>query len=117
MEYKNNSLIKEESISEFDKYLNGNNGLSSEMEYKPPSILSQKSSKKISTPNIPKAIPLVIFQDGKFQIPQEAFDLLTQNDYSKIGLISLVGKYRTGISREISYGEIIFIKSSNIKYA
>ena len=98
MEYKNNSLIKEESISEFDKYLNGNNGLSSEIEYKPPSILSQKSSKKISTPNIPKAIPLVIFQDGKFQIPQEAYDLLTQNDYSKIGLISLVGKYRTGKS-------------------
>ena len=98
MEYKNNSLIKEESISEFDKYLNGNNGLSSEMEYKPPSILSQKSSQRISSPNIPKAIPLVIFQDGKFQIPQEAYDLLTQNNYSKIGLISLVGKYRTGKS-------------------
>ena len=98
MEYKNNSLIKEESISEFDKYLNGNNGISSQREYISSPTITQKSSKKNLVSNVPKAIPLVIFQDGKFQIPQEAYDLLTQNDYSKIGIISLVGKYRTGKS-------------------
>ena len=98
MEYKNNSLIKEESISEFDKYLNGNNGISSQREYMSSPNIVQKSSKKNLVSNVPKAIPLVIFQDGKFQIPQEAYDLLTQNDYSKIGIISLVGKYRTGKS-------------------
>ena len=98
MEYKNNSLIKEESISEFDKYLNGNNAISSQRDYISSPIYSQKSSKKNSISTVPKAIPLVIFQDGKFQIPQEAYDLLTQNDYSKIGIISLVGKYRTGKS-------------------
>ena len=98
MEYKSNSLIKEESISEFDKYLNGNNGISPEIEYISPTSISQKSSKRNPVPNVPKAIPLVIFEDGKFQIPQEAYDLLTQNDYSKIGIISLVGKYRTGKS-------------------
>ena len=54
MEYKNNSLIKEESISEFDKYLNGNNGLSSEMEYKPPSVLSQNHLKKYLAQIFPK---------------------------------------------------------------
>ena len=98
MEYKNNSLIKEESISEFDKYLNGNNGISSQREYISSPTITQKTSKKNPVSNVPKAIPLVIFQDGKFQIPQEAYDLLTQNDYSKIGIISLVGKYRTGKS-------------------
>ena len=97
MENKVNSLIKEESISELDKYLNGNNGISSEIEYHSHPSNSPKFSKKVST-STPKAIPLVIFQDGKFQIPAEAHDLLTQKEYSKIGIISLVGKYRTGKS-------------------
>ena len=98
MENKVNSLIKEESISELDKYLNGNNGISSEIEYHSHPSNSSKFSKKSSIPITPKAIPLVIFQDGKFQIPTEAHDLLTQKEYSKIGIISLVGKYRTGKS-------------------
>ena len=97
MEFKNNSLIKEESISGLDKYLNGNNTIPSEID--PQSQSQTKNiSKKNQIPIIPKAIPLVIYQDGKFQIPQEAHDLLTQKEYSKIGIISLVGKYRTGKS-------------------
>ena len=97
MEIKKNPL-KEESISELDKYINGNNGISSEIEYHSSISSSQKYPKINQAPYPPKAIPLVIFQDGKFQIPQEAHDLLTQNNYSKIGIISLVGKYRTGKS-------------------
>ena len=97
MEFKNNSLIKEESISGLDKYLNGNNEITSEAD--PQSQYQTKNiPKKNSIPIIPKAIPLVIYQDGKFQIPKEAHDLLTQKEYSKIGIISLVGKYRTGKS-------------------
>ena len=99
MEFKNNSLIKEESISGLDKYLNGNNAIPSEID---PQSQSQSQTKNIPKKNpisnIPKAFPLVIYQDGKFIIPQEAHDLLTQKEYSKIGIISLVGKYRTGKS-------------------
>ena len=46
----------------------------------------------------PKAIPLVIFENGKFIIPKEAKELLNQPSFTNIGIISLVGKYRTGKS-------------------
>ena len=46
----------------------------------------------------PKAIPLVIFENGKFIIPKEAKQLLNQPSFNHIGIISLVGKYRTGKS-------------------
>ena len=46
----------------------------------------------------PKAIPLVIFENGKFLIPKEAKQLLNQPSFNHIGIISLVGKYRTGKS-------------------
>ena len=58
-----------------------------------------ESNLNINIPNSSsKALPLVIFEKGKFIIPKEAKDLLTQNNFSKIGIISLVGKYRTGKS-------------------
>ena len=47
---------------------------------------------------LPKALPLVLFQDNKFIIPDEAKNLLSQSKYKNIGIISLVGKYRTGKS-------------------
>ena len=46
----------------------------------------------------PRAIPLVIFENGKFIIPKEAKELLNQPSFTNIGIISLVGKYRTGKS-------------------
>ena len=49
-------------------------------------------------PKSPKAMPLVIFQDGKFIIPEQAQKLLSQKTNENIGIISLVGKYRTGKS-------------------
>ena len=52
-------------------------------KYKPPSQI---------------ALPLVIFEEGKFIIPEEAKKLLSQENYKNIGIISLVGKYRTGKS-------------------
>ena len=60
MEFKNNSLIKEESISGLDKYLNGNNAIPSEID---PQSQSQTKNipKKNPIPIIPKAIPLVIY--------------------------------------------------------
>ena len=45
-----------------------------------------------------KPIPFVIFENGKFIIPQEAKALLCKETYQNIGIISLVGKYRTGKS-------------------
>ena len=44
------------------------------------------------------AIPFVIFSDNKFIIPEEARQLLSNQKYNNIGIISLVGKYRTGKS-------------------
>ena len=99
MEYtNNNSLMKEESISSIDNYFNSNsngNGILSN------DTIQQFQIKKSNSSIIPtkrKAIPFVIFQDNKFQIHEEARDLLTQNNYAHIGIISLVGKYRTGKS-------------------
>ena len=46
----------------------------------------------------PTALPLVIFQDNKFIIPDQAKNLLCQSQYKNLGIISLVGKYRTGKS-------------------
>ena len=46
----------------------------------------------------PKAYPFVIFENGKFIIPEEARNLLCQKSFTNIGIISLVGKYRTGKS-------------------
>ena len=46
----------------------------------------------------PKALPLVVFEDNKFIIQEEAKNLLCQDKFKNIGIISLVGKYRTGKS-------------------
>ena len=48
----------------------------------------------------PKSTPLpfVIFENGRFVIPKKAKDLLTKQKLNNIGVISLVGKYRTGKS-------------------
>ena len=45
-----------------------------------------------------KAIPFVIFENGQFIIPKEAHDLLSNETHKNVGIISLVGKYRTGKS-------------------
>ena len=44
------------------------------------------------------ALPLVIFSNNKFIIPEESRQLLSNQKYNNIGIISLVGKYRTGKS-------------------
>ena len=44
------------------------------------------------------AIPFVIFENGKFIISEEARKLLSQKSNDNMGIISLVGKYRTGKS-------------------
>ena len=68
---------KEESITDFDKYFNGNGILEND-------IMSNQSPIKKNKLTIiqkkPKAIPFVIFQDNKFQIPEEAKNLLTQKE-------------------------------------
>ena len=45
-----------------------------------------------------KAIPFIIFQDGKYIIQEQAKNILCQKSNENIGIISLVGKYRTGKS-------------------
>ena len=64
-------------------------------------IQSQNSPDKKQINNKPLnqlALPLVLFEESKFIIPEEAKNLLSQDKYKNIGIISLVGKYRTGKS-------------------
>ena len=44
------------------------------------------------------AVPFVTFENGKFIISEEARKLLSQKSNDNMGIISLVGKYRTGKS-------------------
>ena len=94
MDFITTSFKKEESITGFDK-LYGNGILESDIISNPSELKKNKSTIIHSKP---KAIPFVIFQDNKFQIPEEAKNLLSQKEYANIGIISLVGKYRTGKS-------------------
>ena len=48
--------------------------------------------------NTSKAIPFIIFQDGKFIIQEQAKNIISQKTNENIGIVSLVGKYRTGKS-------------------
>jgi hypothetical protein len=45
-----------------------------------------------------RAVPFVIYQNKKFIVTDEAKEVLCGKDYKNIGIISLVGKYRTGKS-------------------
>ena len=45
-----------------------------------------------------KALPFVIYENGIFQIPKESEELLKDKNLKNIGIMSLVGKYRTGKS-------------------
>ena len=45
-----------------------------------------------------EAVPFIIYQNNKFIITNKSKILLNQNQFKNIGIISLVGKYRTGKS-------------------
>ena len=45
-----------------------------------------------------RAVPLVSYRDKKFIIEKEAEDILRNSEHKTLGIISLVGKYRTGKS-------------------
>ena len=49
-------------------------------------------------PNLGRAVPLVSYANKKFIIDQEAEEILRNPIHKTIGIISLVGKYRTGKS-------------------
>ena len=80
--YKNPTQIKD-----LENYLDDDNGIS---------LNNRIENEDNST--TPKALPFVIFDNGRFIIPEEAKKLLSQKSFTNIGIISLVGKYRTGKS-------------------
>ena len=76
-------------INDEEIFLNDNdNGIS----------LNNRIENDYNSSIIPKALPFVIFENGKFIIPEEAKQLLSDKSFTNIGIISLVGKYRTGKS-------------------
>ena len=79
--------MNSQQLKDLENYLDDDNGIS--LNYH---IENEYSS------STPKAIPFVIFENGKFIVPEEAKKLLSQKSFTNIGIISLVGKYRTGKS-------------------
>ena len=77
----NNSKISEKGLNNEEEISNDLNQI--EEKYIPPKQT---------------AIPFVTFEKGKFVISEEAKKLLSQKSNYNMGIISLVGKYRTGKS-------------------
>ena len=61
------------------------------------------------------AIPFVTFEDGKFVISEEAKKLLSQKSNDTLGIISLVGKYRTG--KSFLLNRVILNRKENIGFS
>ena len=60
------------------------------------------------------AIPFVTFEKGKFVISEEAKKLLSQKSNDNLGIISLVGKYRTG--KSFLLNRVILNRKENIGF-
>ena len=60
------------------------------------------------------AIPFVTFEDGKFVISEESRKLLSQKSNETLGIISLVGKYRTG--KSFLLNRVILNRKENIGF-
>ena len=60
------------------------------------------------------AIPFVLFEKGKFIISEEAKKLLSQKCNDNMGIISLVGKYRTG--KSFLLNRVILNRKENIGF-
>ena len=75
-----------------------NNSYVSEEEEEQPDEKEIIQPEKNYIPPKNTAIKFVTFENGKFVISEEAKKLLSQKSNDNIGIISLVGKYRTGKS-------------------
>jgi len=62
------------------------------------SIKNIQISKSVQIKSPSKAIPFILYKDGKFIIQEQAKKILSDKSNESIGIISLVGKYRTGKS-------------------
>ena len=102
-QYQNNNEIEENSSGsnyseEINSFKNNNNvetinNLSDNDFDELPE--SKKEQEKIPSN---EAIPFIIYENGKFIITNKSRILLNQKKIKNIGIISLVGKYRTGKS-------------------
>ena len=60
------------------------------------------------------AIPFVTFENGKFKISEESRKLLSQKSNETLGIISLVGKYRTG--KSFLLNRVILNRKENVGF-
>lgn len=62
--------------------------------------LSKENQSSSSSPKSNTAVPFVTFNDitKKFEINEEAIKIISKEENKQIGILSLVGKYRTGKS-------------------
>ena len=61
-----------------------------------------------------EAVPFVIYENNKFIITNKAKILLNQKKFKNIGIISLVGKYRTG--KSFLLNRVILNNKSNLGF-
>ena len=62
-----------------------------------------------------KTLPFVTFEDGKFVISEESKKLLSQKCNDNLGIISLVGKYRTG--KSFLLNRVILNRKENVGFS
>ena len=75
-----------------------------------------KNEKDLENYKPPKqtAIPFVTFENGKFILSEESKKLLSQKCNENLGIISLVGKYRTG--KSFLLNRVILNRKENIGF-
>ena len=103
-QYKTNNKIEENSsISNYSEEINSfkdNNNNLGTINNLSDDEFEDIPERKNELEKIPynTAVPFIIFEKGKFIITNQSHVLLNQKKYKHIGIISLVGKYRTGKS-------------------
>jgi len=118
---QNNNMLEQISSdsnlsSEINSFENGNlpetiNNLSdNENDFDEISI--HENIKEIIPSN--EAVPFVIYENNKFIITNKAKILLNQKKFKNIGIISLVGKYRTG--KSFLLNRVILNNKSNLGF-
>ena len=118
---QNNNMLEQISSdsnlsSEINSFENGNlpetiNNLSdNENDFDEISI--RENIKEIIPSN--EAVPFVIYENNKFIITNKAKILLNQKKFKNIGIISLVGKYRTG--KSFLLNRVILNNKSNLGF-
>ena len=96
----NNEIGENVSISNYSEEVNYNNNNIQTINNLSDNDFDEIQEPKKELEKIPSntALPFILYENGKFIITNQSKLLLNQKKFKHIGIISLVGKYRTGKS-------------------